>query len=122
MDVKLLLAVVVVVGMAVASAFERRANKARARDGKPASSAVLIVVKVPESVSPTDRIAKCDEPLAAALTRESLGKVIGGTTDLTVEVIDFASGLPFLKRELLRLGVPGETTLQFAHFGVQVAE
>jgi hypothetical protein len=121
MDAKLLLAIAVMVGMGVAAAFERRA-KARARDAKSAPSAVLIVVKTPDSVSTTERVAKYDEPLGVALTRESLGKVIGSTADLTVEVIDFARGLPFLKRELLRLGVPRDTTLQFKHFGVQVAE
>ena len=37
-------------------------------------------------------------------------------------MVDFARGLPFLKRELLRLGVPRETTLHFMHFGVQATE
>jgi hypothetical protein len=121
MDVKLLLSIAVAAGMVVAAVFERRASKAPARSGKDPSG-VLIVVKVPESVSPAERVAKYDEPFAVALTRESLGRVIAGTPDLTVEVVDLARGMPFIKRELLRLGVPRETTLQFVHFGVQATE
>jgi len=120
MDVKLLLASAVVVGMVAASIYERRAKKARA--AQPASSAVTIVVKVPESVAPAERVAKYDEPIELALKRDGLGKVVAGTTDLTVEVVDFARGLPFLKRELLRLGVPRDTVLQYAHFGVQATD
>jgi hypothetical protein len=119
MDVKLLLASAVAVGMAVAYVFERRA---KARAAQAPSSGVVIVVKVPESVAAVERVAKYDEPIEVALKRESLGKVIAGSTDLTVEVIDLARGLPFLKRELLRLGVPRDTTLHFAHFGVQATE
>jgi len=122
MDLKLLLAGGVIVAMAVASVFERRSNKARARAAGNASSGIVIIVKVPEPVVLPERVQKYDEPLDAALARESLGRVIAGTPDLTVEVIDLARGLPFLKRELLRLGVPQQTTLQFAHFGVQANE
>ena len=108
--------------MVAAAVFERRANKKREQAGQTAAPGVVIVVKVPESVSPTERVAKYDEPLEIALKRESLGRMIAGASELTVEVIDFARGLPFLKRELLRLGVPRETTLQFMHFGVQANE
>jgi hypothetical protein len=122
-DVKLLLSMAVVVGMVVAAVFERRANKARAKEAAAtASSGVLIVVKMPGSVSSIERAQKYDEPIEVALKRESLGGVIGRAPDLTVEVNDYARGMPLLKRELLRLGVPRETMLQFTHFGVQVAQ
>lgn len=115
-DVKLLLSIVVVVGMAASAVFERRANKARAKEAAAAPAGILIVVKMPGPVSPID------EPLGAALKRESLGSVVVGATELTVELTDYARGMPFLKRELLRLGVARDTTLHFKHFGVQVAE
>jgi hypothetical protein len=68
------------------------ATVSNALAAESATSAVLIVVKVPGSVSPTERVANYDEPLEVALSRESLGKVIGGGADLTVEVVDFARG------------------------------
>jgi hypothetical protein len=122
MDTELLLAIAILAGMGVAVAFERRADAARIREAEKASSAVVVVVKVPSALSPTERVGKYDGPLELAVTRENLGKVIGGAADLTVELTDLERGLAFLKRELLRLEAPKETMLEFTRNRVQVAE
>jgi hypothetical protein len=119
MDIKLLLASAVAVGMVAASIFERRA---KTRAAQTAPSVVVIVVKLPQSVAPAERVAKYDEPIELALKREGLGRVVAGATDLTVAVIDLGRGRAFLKRELLRLGVPRDTTLHYAHFGGQATD
>ena len=120
MDIELLLSIAIIAGMGVLVAYERRA-KARAKQPDTTPSTVLVAVRVPESVPPFERVEKYDKPLEVACTRANLGKVIGGE-QLAVELPDLARGLPFLKRELLRLGVPKHTMLEFAHLGVQVAE
>jgi hypothetical protein len=123
MDTELLLAIAILAGAGVVIAFERRSDAARARAAAAAAAAAkVVVVKVPESVPQLERIAKYDRPLDAALARESLGKVTGTDAELTVELADLWRGLALIKRELLRLGVPRDTRLEFVQNGVQVAD
>jgi hypothetical protein len=107
-----------------------------AHSSSPAS--VFVFVKVPESLMPIDRGAKYEDPLNAALNRESLGEVTGGGSQLSepdaqgrrtvewigldVDLIDLHRGLPVLKRELLHLGAPSGTTFEFKRDGRQVTE
>lgn len=117
MDKELLLAIVILAGAGMAIAWERRAEAARKRAvAAAAAAAKFVVVKVSESV------AKYVGPLDAALTRENLGKVTGSDADLTVEVTDLWRGLALIKRELLRLGVPRDTRLEYIRSGVRVAD
>jgi hypothetical protein len=114
-----------------------RAPRATAGE-EEATDTVFVFVKVPESIMPIDRGEKYEDPLDAALKREKLGEVTGGGTQLSepdaegrrtvewvgldVELADLESGLPFLKNELLCLGVSAETTLEFTRAGSQVTE
>ena len=58
MDTELLRALAILAAMGVAVAFERRADAARKREAETASSAVVVVVKMPAAVSPTERVEK----------------------------------------------------------------
>ena len=120
MDVELLLAIALILGIGIVLASGRRA-KSRATEAEARPAAMFVVVKLPESIAETERVEKYDRPLEVALARQNLGRVIGGV-QLAIALADPGRGLPFLKRELLRLGVPKQTTLEFTHYGVNVAE
>jgi hypothetical protein len=133
-EVIVVLGVMVAIGAAVS--FLRSSG---ASVGKRESiSTVFVFVKVPESIMPIDRGEKYEDPLDAALKREKLGEVTGGGSQLgeldsegkrnvewvglDVELTDLERGLPFLKKELRRLGAPAETTMEFTRAGSQVTE
>ena len=126
----------VIVAIGVAVSFLRTS---RAAEGEAESkSAIFVFAKVPESIMPIDRGEKYEDPLDAALKRENLGEVTGGGTQLSepdaegrrvvewvgldIELTDLERGIPFLKKELLRLGAPAETILEFTRAGSQVTE
>ena len=114
MDTELLLAFAILAGFGLAVLFERRAKaRARAAAASAPPPRVCVFAKLPDSITPI---------LDAALQRESLGKVTGSEAGVTVELMDLERGLAFMKRELLRLGVPKDTMLEFTRNGVQVAE
>jgi hypothetical protein len=98
----------------------------------------FVFVRIPEQLTPIETGAKYQDPLNAALKREGVGRVSGGGSELSaiggngrksidwagvdVELSDFGRGLPILKRELLRLGAPPTTILQYSQDGKQVEE
>ncbi len=85
-----------------------------------------------------ERGAKYETPLDTALKKEGVGEVSGGGTQLSapdangrksiewvgldVDLSDFEKGMPILKRELLRLGAPPTTVLQYTRGGRQIEE
>src|SRR5258706_13243618 len=93
----------------------------------------LVLVWIPEQLQPLDRGAKYEDPLDAALKKEAVGEVNGGGTELSapaadgkksiewvgvdVDLSDFERGMPILKRELLRLGAPAGTILEYSRNG-----
>ncbi len=99
---------------------------------------VFVFVRVPESIQPLDRAAKYEEPLQLALKRAKLGEVTGGGSQLTerkpdgsrdiewvgidVELSSLDHGLGFLKQELIRLGAPKGTVLEYERGGKQVED
>ncbi|HXI85652.1 MAG TPA: hypothetical protein VNL17_16350 [Verrucomicrobiae bacterium] len=98
----------------------------------------LVLVWIPEQIGPRDRSAKYEDPLDAALKKEAVGEVNGGDTRLSasnadgtrsiewvgldVDLSDFEKGLPILKRELLRLGAPAGTILEYSRNGQKLEE
>lgn len=93
---------------------------------------VFVFVQIPESIRPLE------DPLDASLKAANLGEVTGGGSQLgemrkdgtagiewvgiDVELTDLERGLPFLKSELLRLGAPATTVLEFNRAGTKVKE
>lgn len=105
----------------------------------PASAdTVFVFVRVPESIQPLDRAAKYEAPLQLALDRANLGEVTGGGSQMgqlkpdgsrgiewvgiDVELVSLDQGLSFLKQELIRLGVPKGTVLEYERAGKQVED
>ena len=114
MDYELVLAIAILAAFGITTRFERRAEAARARAAAAAPPPRIIVhVNMPESVA---------APLDAVLQRANLGRVTGSEVGVSVELTELEHGVAFLKRELLRLGVPRETTLEFTRNGVHVRE
>jgi len=87
---------------------------------------------------PLDRGKKYEDPLDTALKAANLGEVTGGGSQLgelrkdgtrgidwvgiDVEVTNIERGIPFIKSELVRLGAPAATVLEFNRAGVKVKE
>jgi hypothetical protein len=100
--------------------------------------AQFVFVRIPEQIQPIDRGAKYEDPLDALLKKEAVGEVSGGGTQLSapdangkktiewvgldVDLSDFEKGLPILKRELLRLGAPTNTILEYSRNGQKLEE
>lgn len=136
MRTEILVVVGIVAAIGVSIALLRGSRSAEVRAN--AAATVFVFVKVPESILPIDRGKKYEDPLDAALKRENLGEVTGGGNQLSepdaegrrtvewvgldVELTELERGLPFLKDQLLRLGVPAGTTLEFERAGSQVVE
>lgn len=113
-DFELLLAFAILAAFIVVLVFERRAKAARARAAAAAPPPHFsVVVKAPQ---------KYASPVDAALRRENLGEATGSEAGVSVKLTNRERGLPFLKRELLRLGAQQDTRLEFVHFGTHVAE
>jgi hypothetical protein len=105
----------------------------------PAASEIQFVfVKIPDPVEPLERGSKYEDPLDEALKKEKVGEVTGGGSQLSkpdetgkaaiewvgvdVDLTDFEKGLPILKRELLRLGAPPATVVEYERNGKSVEE
>lgn len=102
------------------------------------SKAQFVFVRIPEQIQPVERGAKYEDPLDAALKKELVGEVSGGGTQLSapdadgkkniewvgvdVDLADFDKGMLILKRELLRLGAPAATVLEYKRDGKDVEE
>jgi len=99
---------------------------------------LFVFVRIPEPLMPLDRGRKYEDPLDLALKAAKLGEVTGGGSQLgatradgtrgiewvgiDVEVQDLERGIPFVKAELLRLGAPATTVLEFSRAGTKVEE
>lgn len=99
---------------------------------------MFVFVRVPESIQPLDRTAKYEDPLQLALDRANLGEVTGGGSQIgelkpdgsrgiewvgiDVELVSLDQGLSFLKQDLIRLGVPAGTVLQYERAGKPVED
>lgn len=133
-EVLVVLGVVAAIGVAVSLVRGSRSAAVRA----DTAAGVFVFVKIPESLTPIERGEKYEDPLDAALKREQLGEITGGGSQLSepdakekrtvewvgldVELVDLERGIPLLKQELLRLGAPAGTTLEFKRAGSQVIE
>jgi len=133
-EILVVVGVVVAIGIAIAVLRGSRVGEAETN----AAATVFAFVKVPESIMPIDRGEKYEDPLDAALKQEKLGEVTGGGSQLSepdaegrrtvewvgldVELTELERGIPFLKKQLLRLGVPAGTTLEFQRAGSHVVE
>ena len=109
---------------------------------RPAESvpakAQFVFVRIPEQIAPIDRGKKYEDPLDAVLKKEGVGEVSGGGSQLSapdangkksiewvgidVDLSDFQKGMPILKRELLRLGAPSMTVLEYTRGGKKIEE
>jgi len=112
-------------------------NGSRPNESAP-NEPQLVQVWIPEQIQPPDRGAKYEDPLDAALKKEAVGEVNGGDTRLSapnadgtrsiewvgldVDLSDFERGLSILKRELLRLGAPPDTVLEYSRDGQKLEE
>jgi hypothetical protein len=96
-----------------------------------ASGAEVVHVRLPDPLSPAARSVKYSEPLDGALRREGIGRVLGGSTELSrdrrivsigmeVEVSDLDRGVPFVRRALRELGAPLGSMVEFERFGLAV--
>jgi hypothetical protein len=104
----------------------------------PPDEPQLVSVRIPEQLQPLDRGAKYEDPLDAALKKEAVGEVNGGDMQLSapdadgkksiewievdVDLSNFERGMPILKRELLRLGAPPGTILEYTRDGQEQEE
>ena len=93
----------------------------------------FIFVKIPESIMPIERGDKYEDPLDEALKQASIGEVTGGGSSFShpdengkrtiewvgidVNLLDFDKGLPILRSELLKLGAPKTTILEYTRNG-----
>jgi hypothetical protein len=96
-----------------------------------AQEVAVIQVRLPDPLSPAARSVKYTEPLDGALRREGLGRVLGGSTELSrdrrivsvgmeIEVRDLDHGVPFVRRALRELGAPQGSMVEFERFGLAV--
>jgi hypothetical protein len=102
------------------------------------AKAQFVFVRIPEQIGPIDRGKKYEDPLDAVLKKEGVDEVSGGGTQLSgpdakgkkgiewvgvdVDLSDFQKGMPILKRELLRLGAPRTTVLEYTRDGKKTEE
>lgn len=133
-EVLALLGVVAAIGIGISFVRGSRSTAAQVDN----ASRFFVFVKVPEPLMPDQRGEKYGNPLDAALKREGLGEVTGGGSQLSepdadgrrtvewvgldIELLDLERGIPLLKQELLRLGAPAGTTLEFKRAGSRVVE
>ena len=98
----------------------------------------FVFVRIPETLQPLERAAKYEDPLNVALKKHGVGEVSGGGSQLSepdkdgkrsiewigidVDLTNFEKGLPVLKRELLRLGAPRSTVLEYSRDGKKTEE
>jgi hypothetical protein len=129
---------VVVLGIVALAIACRRQSSLPAQPSPTGAGSVFVFVRVPESIQPLDRASKYEDPLQLALDEAKLGEVTGGGSQMSepktdgsrdiewvgidVELVSLDQGLGVLKRELIRLGVPKGTVLEYERAGKQVEE
>jgi hypothetical protein len=111
-------------------------------DSAPAQSALnekqFIFVKIPEDIMPIARGEKYEDPINAFLKKNNVGEVSGGGTmqskpdanghrrilyvGVDVDLTNFEQGLPLLKNELVKVGAPPGTVLQYTRNGKDYEE
>jgi hypothetical protein len=90
---------------------------------------LFVYIKIPGDIGPIDRGERFEDPLQAALDKESLGEITGGGSQLSdldekghrsiefcgidVDLYDPVKGLALLRRELVRLQAPPGTLLLY---------
>ena len=85
---------------------------------------LFVYVKIPGNIGPMERGKLFEDPLQSALSREHLGEVTGGGSQLAdedtstilfcgldIDVYDVERGIALLRRELIRLKAPMDTFL-----------
>lgn len=133
-EVLIVFGAVAAIGIAISTVRGSRGASAQRSE----AATVFVFVKIPEALSPSERGRKYADPVDAALKRDQLGEITGGGSQLSepdangestvewvgldVELVDLERGLPVLKRELLHLGAPTATTLEFRRAGSRVVE
>lgn len=95
------------------------------------SSSIFVFAKVLDPVMPEERERKYESPLGETLRTTGLGDVTGGGTmlapdksikyvGLDIELSDFQRGLPLVRKELIRLGAPRGSTLEYETQGESI--
>jgi hypothetical protein len=128
----------VVLGIAALAVACGRRGSLPAQPLSTGVDSVFVFVRVPESIQPLDRASKYEDPLQVALEEAKLGEVTGGGSQMSapkadgssdiewvgidVELVSLDQGLGFLKQQLIRLGVPKGTVLEYERAGKQVEE
>jgi hypothetical protein len=90
---------------------------------------LFVYIRMPGDIDPEDRWNKFADPLQEALEKEGLGNVTGGGTQFSepdengddsvefcgidVDLYDVVNGLALLRRELVRLQAPQDTSLLY---------
>jgi len=87
---------------------------------------LFVYVKIPGNIGPMERGKRFEDPLQGALSREHLGEVTGGGSQLAdedtstilfcgldIDVYDVERGIALLRRELIRLKAPMDTFLLY---------
>ncbi len=88
------------------------------------SSSTFVFAKIIDPVMPEEREQKYENPLGETLRAAGLGDVTGGGTmlapdksivyvGLDIELSDLQRGLPLVRKELIRLGAPRGSTLEY---------
>lgn len=129
---------VAVGGMLAVAVACRKQSPAESPVSSAAADGVFVFVRVPEPLQPLDRAAKYEDPLDATLKKTGLGEVTGGGTQMSkpkadgsrdiewvgidVELADLDLGIGPLKQELIRLGVPKGTLLEYQRSGKQIED
>ena len=97
------------------------------------SEPTLVVVTIRESLDPVQRGKKYEDPLEIALAKAKVGEISGGGTlfsksrtieaiQIDVDLTDLKKGIPLLKRELIRLGAPKGTTIEYEYNEKEIHE
>ena len=100
--------------------------------------ALLVYVKIPESIGPIDRGEKYEDPLQAKLNEKGLVEVSGGGSQLgnervdgtrpiefcglDVDVTDLEKALVLMRDNLPSLGAPVGTELHYTRRGVRLQD
>ena len=87
---------------------------------------LFVYVKIPGNIGPMERGKRFEDPLQGALSREHLGEVTGGGSQLAdedtstilfcgldIDVYEVERGIALLRRELIRLKAPRDTFLLY---------
>jgi hypothetical protein len=92
-------------------------------------SPMFVYIKIPGDFGPMDRGELFEDPIQMALDKESLGQITGGGSQFSapdedgedfvefcgidIDLYDVVNGLALLRRELIRLQAPQDTSLLY---------